>query len=84
MREFRRDTGKFPSQNQGLEVLVVNDGIGNWKGPYVQAVPSDPWKNPYIYRIPGEHGEFDILSLGADGGEIGNWNLDREIERLEW
>ena len=85
VREFRRDTGKFPSQNQGLEVLVVNDGIGNWKGPYVQAVPSDPWENPYIYRIPGEHGEFDSLSLGADGwGEIGNWNLDREIERLEW
>ena len=84
VREFRRDTGKFPSQNQGLDVLVVNDGIGNWKGPYVQAVPFDPWENPYIYRIPGEHGEFDILCLGADGGEIGNWNLDREIERLEW
>ena len=83
VREFRRDTGNFPSQNQGLEVLVVNDGIGNWKGPYVQAVPSDPWEHPYIYRIPGEHGEFDILSDNV-WGEIGNWNLDREIEMLEW
>jgi general secretion pathway protein G len=29
-------------------------------------VPSDPWGRPYAYRSPGEHGAFDITSLGAD------------------
>ena len=88
VREFRRDTGKLP---RDLKELTVNDrGIENWKGPYVKEIPPDPWKRPYIYRAPGEHGEFDILSFGADGqpggdsvdGEVGNWNLDREIPYL--
>jgi general secretion pathway protein G len=41
----------------------------------------DPWGHPYRYRIPGEHGEFDLYSLGADdapGGagenaDVTNW-----------
>jgi general secretion pathway protein G len=42
---------------------------------------NDPWAHPYIYRIPGEHGDYDLYSLGADnavGGQgenqdITNW-----------
>jgi general secretion pathway protein G len=30
-------------------------------------VPKDPWGNDYQYRAPGEHGEYDLLSLGKDG-----------------
>jgi general secretion pathway protein G len=41
----------------------------------------DPWGRPYQYRSPGEHGDFDIFSLGRDGApggsgdaaDIGNW-----------
>ena len=89
VREFRRDTGKLPKD---LKELTVNDrSVENWKGPYVKEIPPDPWKRPYIYRAPGKHGEFDILSSGADSGsssndniwsEVGNWNLDREIPYL--
>ena len=88
VREFRRDTGKLP---RDLKELTVNaSSIENWKGPYVKEIPPDPWKRPYIYLAPGKHGEFDILSLGADGkpggdnvwDEVGNWNLDREIQYL--
>ncbi|MDO9239842.1 MAG: type II secretion system protein GspG, partial [Methylicorpusculum sp.] len=35
-------------------------------------VPVDPWQQPYQYKFPGEHGNFDLFSLGADlkeGGE---------------
>ena len=46
-----------------------------------KAVPRDPWGQPYQYRAPGEHGEFDLFSLGRDGqpggtgeaADIGNW-----------
>ena len=41
------------------------------------------------YRIPGEHGEFDILSYGADGqpggedddADIGNWIVRADKEK---
>jgi general secretion pathway protein G len=34
-------------------------------------VPKDPWGNDYQYRSPGEHGSFDIWSLGSDNREGG-------------
>jgi general secretion pathway protein G len=34
----------------------------------------DPWGRAYEYRMPGEHGEFDIVSLGADGQPGGEGN----------
>ena len=85
--DCRLDTGKLPTQGQGLEILVTKDqNVKNWKGPYIKGIPLDPWNTEYVYRIPGEHGEFDIFSYGADsqpGGEdedadIGNWILNRE------
>jgi len=30
-----------------------------------------PGTTPNVYRAPGEHGAFDIVSLGADGQEGG-------------
>ncbi len=79
---FRLDTGKLPTQSQGLNILVEKDSsVKNWKGPYIKGIPLDPWQNDYVYRCPGQHGEFDILSYGADGqaggddddSDIGNW-----------
>lgn len=81
--QYRIDVGRYPSTEQGLQALnVAPAGESRWRGPYLKkAVPPDPWGQPYIYRRPGEHGEYDLLSLGADrqaGGEgenadIGNW-----------
>ena len=81
---FRLDTGKLPDQSRGLENLITN--LGNhkkWKGPYLKggAIPPDPWGNEYVYKKPGDHGEFDLISYGADGqpggsgedADIGNW-----------
>ena len=79
---YRLDIGHYPSQQEGLEALVVNPGEEKWDGPYLKkGVPTDPWDNPYSYQNPGEHGEIDILSLGGDnreGGEkenadVGSW-----------
>jgi general secretion pathway protein G len=81
--QYRLDTGHYPTMEQGLAALVtrpVNEP--KWDGPYLKkSVPVDPWGTAYVYKIPGEHGEFDLLSLGKDGqpggtgeaADIVNW-----------
>ena len=81
---YRLDVGKYPSTEEGLQALRVRPtGVSNWDGPYLKKdVPVDPWTHPYVYRCPGQHGDFDLLSFGADGQEGGdgdnadikNWN----------
>ncbi|WP_068809331.1 type II secretion system major pseudopilin GspG [Thauera phenolivorans] len=81
--QYRLDVGRYPATEQGLAALMqAPAGVSRWAGPYLKkAVPADPWGQPYQYRQPGEHGEFDLLSWGADGkpggegidADIGNW-----------
>jgi len=70
---YRLDTSKYPTTDQGLQALRVKpSGVERWDGPYLpKEVPLDPWGHAYQYRSPGEHGDFDIISLGADGSEGG-------------
>lgn len=84
---FHLDTGRFPTQAEGLQVLVDNPEkapIKNWRGPYLKKnkVPADEWGNAFVYEIPSKHKmPFDLYSLGADGkpggtgddAELGNW-----------
>lgn len=70
---YRFDVGRYPTSAEGLNALVSNPGVENWSGPYLKkAVPKDPWNREYQYRSPGEHGDFDLYSLGADGSEGGD------------
>ncbi len=66
---FRLDVGRYPTTQEGLKVLWKNPGnIKKWDGPYLpKPVKEDPWGNPYVYKSPGEHGPYDLYSLGADG-----------------
>ena len=70
---YRLDIGKYPTTEQGLQALRVKPDDGKkWDGPYLpKDVPLDPWGNPYVYESPGEHGDYDIVSLGADGNPEG-------------
>jgi general secretion pathway protein G len=64
------DNGRYPSSSDGLAALVQKPTDTTvWNGPYLKsaAVPNDPWGRAYLYRAPGQHGPFDILSLGPDG-----------------
>ncbi|MFP4154695.1 MAG: type II secretion system major pseudopilin GspG [Halothiobacillaceae bacterium] len=83
---YKLDNLAYPSTDQGLEALVQRPGgtpePRNWRsGGYVDRLPEDPWGRPYQYLSPGEHGDFDVYSLGADGqaggdganADIGNW-----------
>ena len=83
---FRLDMGRYPSTDEGLDVQVTAPGdprlpTGFPEGGYINRLPEDPWGGGYQYMYPGDHGRFDVWSLGADarpGGEnndadIGNW-----------
>ena len=72
--QFNLDCGKYPTQEEGLSALVKQPaGLACWQGPYIKqrAVPKDPWGHPYHYRIPGQHGTYDLFSLGADNAPGG-------------
>jgi general secretion pathway protein G len=77
VESFYLDTGDTPST---LEDLVNEpSGVTGWNGPYIKnSLLKDPWGQPYQYSVPGEHGDFDILSFGADrqrGGEGKNADI---------
>ena len=71
---FGVDMGRPPTKEEGLEALLAAPGNDvNWRGPYVRKRQAliDPWGNPYRYRVPGQHGAFDLYSLGSDNAEGG-------------
>ena len=81
---YRLDTGKYPPQGEGLKALINKPGeVNNWKGPYLKknVIPKDPWGAEYVYKHPGEHGDYDILSYGADGNEGGT---DEDADVVSW
>lgn len=65
------DTGRYPSQEEGLAALVTPGNTPGWGGPYVRdgKLPEDPWGNPYSYSI--ESSQVRITSFGADGRKGG-------------
>lgn len=78
LKLFKLDNGFYPDTQQGLEALTERPATGripqNWReGGYLEQkkIPADPWSNPYVYVSPGLHGDYDILSYGADGKEGG-------------
>ena len=82
---YHLEVGRYPTQDAGLQALIEQPaGEKRWKGPYLRKakVPSDPWGHDYVYRFPGQHGAFDIYSLGADG-QIGGEGEDAEIGSWE-
>lgn len=70
---YRLDVGSYPTTEQGLEALREQPaGVERWDGPYVRKeLPLDPWGRPYVYESPSEHGDYGILSYGADGKDGG-------------
>jgi len=78
---YRLDVGAYPTTDQGLQALRTPPaGVENWDGPYLpKDIPLDPWKHPYAYACPSEHGDYEIISYGADG-RPGGEGVDRDIE----
>ncbi|MEO8740970.1 MAG: type II secretion system major pseudopilin GspG [Casimicrobiaceae bacterium] len=72
---FKLEIGRYPTSQEGLQALLTAPtGVNNWNGPYWKkaTLPKDPWGNEYKYSAPGQHGAYDIISLGSDGKEGGD------------
>ncbi len=78
LKLYRLQHGKYPSSGEGIRVLVQPGKDGK---RYLDTLPKDGWGNDFVYLYPGVHGDFDLLSHGADGrpggsgfdADIGNW-----------
>ncbi|WP_395541055.1 type II secretion system major pseudopilin GspG [Neotabrizicola sp. sgz301269] len=78
---FYIDTGRYPSEAEGLEALLAAPaGVDNWQGPYLESADSllDPWENRYLYRSPAADKAFEIMSYGRDG-RAGGTSEDSDI-----
>ena len=90
LKLYKLDSGFYPDTQQGLDALIEKPTTGKIpqkyrEGGYLEQkkIPADPWGNPYIYVSPGLHGDFDIVSYGADGkeggdgkdGDIKSWDM---------
>jgi general secretion pathway protein G len=91
LKLYRLDNGSYPSTDQGLEALIAQPETPpvptQWReGGYLEKgkLPKDPWGNAFVYLSPGVHGDFDIVSYGADGvsggegknSDINNWEIE--------
>ncbi|TLS74938.1 type II secretion system protein GspG [Mariprofundus erugo] len=78
LKLYRLQHGSYPPSGAGLNALVTAGKNGS---RYLDALPRDAWGREFVYLSPGVHGDFDILSYGADGqaggsgfdADIGNW-----------
>jgi general secretion pathway protein G len=86
---FYSEHFRYPTEDEGLLILTGKAPPGSEIDPeklseILDSLPRDPWNRPYFYEYPGEHGDYDVFTLGADGEEggeddnadIGNWTLD--------
>ena len=81
--QFKFDTGRFPTEEEGLYVLIEapTDVTGYEPGGYLQTteLPFDGWGRDFLYLQNPESGKaFVIVSYGADGEEGGE-EYDRDL-----
>lgn len=84
LETMRLDIGRFPSEQEGLSMLVDKPAeprlATRWSGPYLEdGVPVDPWGNPYQYA-PKASGKqpITLYSTGADG-KPGGSDFDADV-----
>ena len=66
---YRLENHKYPNTDEGLQAIAS----------YLKKeLPKDPWGNKFEYSSPGEHGDYDLVSYGADSVEGGEDN-NRDI-----
>jgi len=75
--DFYEDTGRFPTEGEGLAALLADPGADGWQGPYVGGgrgeplveTTTDAWDATYVYDVApltNPAGAADVLV--ASGG----------------
>jgi general secretion pathway protein G len=77
---YRLNTDDYPETL--LDLVEPPSDVAGWAGPYIRRKAlHDPWNNEWVYEIPGQHGDFDLYSLGADGQEGGE---EDDADLVSW
>ena len=83
LEQYKLDNGFYPTTEQGLRALVEKPNSPpvptRWR-QYLDKLPKDAWGNDFIYISPGVQRPFELRSLGPDGREgteddIDVWNM---------
>ena len=69
---YRLEKGKYPSNEEGLKAI---------QSYLKKELPKDPWGNEFHYKSPGDHGDYDLVSYGADNAEGGEGN---DLDIVSW
>ena len=69
---YRLEKGKYPSNEVGLKAI---------QSYLKKELPKDPWGNEFHYKSPGDHGDYDLVSYGADNAEGGE---DNDLDIVSW
>ncbi len=86
LKVYNDVSGTYPTQEQGLSVLVAKPTASPVPATWyqmIQTLPADPWGQPYAYRIPPRrsHQAYDLFSTGPDkiesADDIGNWSGEK-------
>ena len=75
VHHFYIDTGRYPTQAEGLAVLVSKpSGSSRWDGPYVETPDAlkDPWTRDYALTVGDNPEDFFVSTLGRDGARGGS------------
>ena len=77
--DFYEDTGRFPTEVEGIAALLSDPGVSGWAGPYVgggSGVPlveatTDAWERTYLYDVapattPAGAADAIVASGGVD------------------
>jgi general secretion pathway protein G len=80
LADFYADTGRLPSEVEGLAALVADPGVTGWQGPYVasgrgdpvQEATTDEFNRDYAYdlaptTVPADAAAALVASGGVDG-----------------
>lgn len=83
INQFHMDTGRWPTEDEGLKVLVQQPAdVQNYPpGGYLETteIPKDAWGRDFIFELYPESGkQFVIKSLGADG-QVGGEGYNADL-----
>ena len=76
INQFKMDTGRFPTDEEGLDALIEqpSDVMNYQPGGYLETteITKDAWGEEFMYeRFPESGKQFVVFSYGADKSEGG-------------
>ena len=80
LKLYRLHHDRYPTTEEGLDVLLRPATEAGWDEPYLEKKPLDPWKRKYQYRTgqgTRSTAGYDLWSQGPDpqsaADDVTNW-----------